>query len=316
MARCLISFGANLGNPLETIQSAAANLCRELEIDEAGGSHSHGSFSLSRFYRTPPVGGPSGQPPFVNAVAAIETSCGVQQVWQAIRDVEQQLGRQRNRRWEARQIDLDILLFDDQRIWLPQLKIPHPRMCMRRFILVPAMEVAAAWVDPVSQRSIQALAENLQHGAGSVLLIADEADSANRLLHQVAELALATQVPWQSLAGGAIQKNRHESRVVALATPQQLASHPQATRALKLSMVLADPLSSDSRWEQQQAELAQSLGLTEVPPGGELGGDAITNVKWTDGPRYLLASKDPNWIVHEMVAALEAMDCPVEPLVL
>ncbi len=144
MARCLISFGANLGVPAITIGQAAQ------QIQQLLGQRLQ-SFQLSRLVRTPAVGGPAGQPPFVNAVAALDvTECSAWDVWHIVREVEHALGRVRQERWEARRIDLDVLMFDDQRVWTPQFKLPHPRMVMRRFILQPAMDVAAEWIEPVS----------------------------------------------------------------------------------------------------------------------------------------------------------------------
>src|SRR5688500_11783299 len=120
MAQCLISFGANLGQPAETIQQATRQLQERL-------SKGLRDFRLSRLFRTPAVGGPSGQPPFINAVAALQIEeLSAWDVWHAVRETEHALGRVRMERWEARRIDLDVLMFDDQRIWTQHFKLPHP----------------------------------------------------------------------------------------------------------------------------------------------------------------------------------------------
>ncbi|MCA9134067.1 MAG: 2-amino-4-hydroxy-6-hydroxymethyldihydropteridine diphosphokinase [Planctomycetales bacterium] len=308
MPRCLISFGANLGNALETIQRSAELLRQELQCAAA--------FRLSRFFRTPPVGGPGGQPPFVNAVAAAETPLSAIQVWQAIRNVEQELGRERNRRWEARRIDLDILLYEQLRLWTPQLKIPHPRMCMRRFILVPALDVAAEWTDPVSGLSIRRLADSLQAGAGSLRVIPGDSpaepfsQTTRDMVDQVAEQAMATMAPAPAAAtrGGLHTAPPTETRWLSLVPLEELVANNSLRPAAKLTMFLAPKLSNPNLvWEEAQAAWAQRLNLTagQADRAAELP---------LDGPRYLLASDDEQWAVHEMVAALEAMDCPIEPI--
>lgn len=319
MPRCLISFGANLGNARETIQRAANQLKDKLTtaID---------LFQLSPLYKTPPVGGPSGQPPFLNAVAAVETQLSPWEVWHAVRDVEQQLGRERFQRWEARRIDLDILLFDDARIWTPQLKIPHPRMCMRRFILAPAAQVARDWLDPVTGQSIGSLARALEQGRGSLMLCTEPKARPELLLEEVARHTLAK---WQTVDFGQTttqEASDNTSRWVALA-PQQLASLHAAlpTRAEeaadvsgvrlspppKLVVFLVDvQASSGAQWEDRYRGLARLLNLSS----GVAADQPFTRRWSSQTPRYLLATDDRHWAVHELVAALEAMDCPVEQL--
>jgi 2-amino-4-hydroxy-6-hydroxymethyldihydropteridine diphosphokinase len=355
MPRCLISFGANLGNARSTIERAAEQLKDQLTTAAQW-------FQLSPFYKTPPVGGPSGQPPFINAVAAIQTDRSPWEVWQAVREVEQTLGRERLLRWEARRIDLDILLFDNARIWTPQLKIPHPRMCMRRFILAPAAHVAGAWLDPVTGQSISALATALDQGRGSLMLCADPTARPELLLEEVARQTLAkwqTVHPARSQVGikaeiNADKKEKtvvepaldHASRWVAVAPSQfrTLFSHPpphcdipetdsskthptetepknteleiQLTQVNlnpepKLVIFLVDAQSSSgAQWEDLHRGLARRLNLADTHAG-----DANQRLRWSSPlPRYLLATDNRQWAVHELAAALEAMDCPVERL--
>lgn len=165
MHRCLISLGANLGDSASAMREAIAALKRGFE-----------SVEVSRVYRTPAVGGPGGQDAFLNAVAAVRTRQEVWQAWNTIRDIEREMGRQRQHRWEARRIDLDILLHGESRIWTTDLKVPHPRMCMRKFVLEPAVEVAGDWLDPVSLWTISQLAENLRSASPSVLLLGESTD--------------------------------------------------------------------------------------------------------------------------------------------
>ena len=321
MPRCLISFGANIGDARGTIESAAELLRHTLAAE-------YGRFQLSSLFNTPPVGGPSGQPPFLNAVAMLETQASPWEVWRAVRDAELHLGRERFKRWEARRIDLDILLYDDARIWTPQLKIPHPRMCMRRFILEPAAQLAADWIDPVSQRSIGALAHTLRRGRGNFELCAEPSTRGELLLEEVARLAMATwrlSPPQPVLPPAGFPESTSLSRWVRMrALPvncSKLAALPnddvlseftgdqlQADSAIhsepKLTIFLApENAASGAQWEDIHRGLAGRLNLVEQTrfPPWEL-----------SGPRYLLATDDPQWAIHEMAAALDAMDCPVE----
>ena len=303
MANCLLSFGANMGNPARTVHEAVQVLHSSLGHPT--------TFRCSRMFKTPPVGGPAGQPPFVNAVAAFETDLSPWQVWHAIRRVEAQFGRQRNQRWEARKLDLDILLYQQQRIWTPQLKIPHPRLCMRRFILQPACDVAAEWSHPVSQETIRQLADRLQTRPASLCLVSEDHSQAEVILSQVARLARAdwkctTTTDWQcpppteSVTGarwvGLLASNGNRSGLA------EAWRHCDASLLVYLKLLDGR---SEAAWEDRTRELAARLNLC---PDKRWPAWEIT------GPRYLLAADQPAWMIHELVAALEAMDCPVEPI--
>ncbi len=328
---CLISFGANLGNPADTIRQAAKLLQQQLQLDDT-------NFRLSRLFGTPPVGGPVGQPPFVNAVAALRTTANPWSVWQHIREIELTLGRRRNQRWEARAIDLDILLFDHARIWSPQLKIPHPRMAMRRFILVPALDVAERWIDPVSQLSITDLASRLQARPASVLVVGQRSAGIERLALDAARKAMAEWVDplistEQSVRGApepletdapvieVFQLKRGVDRQPGLSHGRWIGFLPSEmlneSRLLlteqrpKLTMVIAPPMAQEgAAWEDLYRSMAERMELSDPPRS-----DGAC-AKWPiDGPRYLLAGDDLQWAEHEIVSALEAMDCPIEPIV-
>lgn len=339
MARCLISFGANLGDAHSMVLSA----CKMLESLLPKGDQ----LDLSRLYQTPSIGGPSGQPPFVNAVAAIETRLNPLEMWQLIRAVEQHLGRQRIRRWEARKIDLDILLYEDVRIWTAQLKIPHPRMCMRRFILLPALDVAPDWMDPVSQWTIAQLAAQVSRGKGTLILVADQGDRTASILGELCRASHARQIP-------ASQFSPHipindDQRAVCWMAPEVLFANRNKEASQKntitgqMPIIKASPepcpakllfflksVDNSTAWEDQHRELAFRLGLCEPSSGPTehsgvasptktsgtlaLTTDFLPTHNCWQGPRYLLATNDASWAVHELVAALDALDCPVESL--
>lgn len=300
MAQCLVSFGANIGDAKATIRAAA-----ELIRQRLCGSNDR--FQLSRLFRTAPIGGPVGQPPFINAVAAMTTSASVWDVWRCISDVELQLGRVRNERWEARRIDLDILLFDQTRIWTPHLKVPHPRMCMRRFILLPALDVAADWIDPVTGWTVRQLAENVQWEPGNFLLVADQASKSAGLL---AEVAQATGAQWKNSDDvtnrrwvGLVETMLDSDGSVDGWNHVQLELRREYTSRKLLILLTPRMSASDAAWEDISRSFAIQLDLAEQ--------DTARHIS---GPRYLLASDDNRWAKQELVAALEAMDCPVEAI--
>lgn len=310
MHRCLISFGANIGDAKATVLYAAKLLQEMLSQGD--------SVELSRLYQTPPVGGPSGQSPFINAVAAVYTSLSPWEVWHVIRSIEQQLGRERQRRWEARRIDLDILLYDQQLIWTPQLKIPHPRMCMRQFILKPAIDVAADWIDPASAMSIETLSKRLQAGPSKMLLVGP----SNMPLEETALKAIEDKgtVSRFNEAGTEQSRAGHQEMELASSPNRSIviadlgefsaafasASNPSPKQLDRLAFVWVSSVEG-SAWEDQHHDLAVQLRFCESNPRKP------TIQHWTiDGPRYLLATSDLAWAAHEITAALDAMACVVE----
>lgn len=117
---------------------------------------------VSRLYRTAPVGGPPGQPAYRNAVVAVEPrpELGDAQAFlAALHRLEARFGRRRRIRWEARRLDLDLLAFGDEVRHQPGLRLPHPRMLERAFVLAPLLDVAPAWRHPADGRAaVDALA--------------------------------------------------------------------------------------------------------------------------------------------------------------
>lgn len=128
-----LSLGANLGDRLANLQASKAAL------------RGHPLISLtnqSALYETAPVGGPAEQPHYLNGVVQIQTSLTAQQLLDVTSRVEAALGRQRATRNGPRMIDIDILTWNDDTIESPGLRIPHPRLHGRLFVLVPFNDVA------------------------------------------------------------------------------------------------------------------------------------------------------------------------------
>jgi 2-amino-4-hydroxy-6-hydroxymethyldihydropteridine diphosphokinase len=99
------------------------------------------------------------QPAFLNQVLVIHTALGPVELMAAILVIEQQMGRLRRERNGERNIDIDILYYENEVHELPELTIPHPRIYMRKFALIPLLELNPAKIDPVHNKTIQALLE-------------------------------------------------------------------------------------------------------------------------------------------------------------
>ena len=101
---------------------------------------------------------------FLNGVAAIQTSLSPLSLLHTLKDIETAVGRQHRIRWGPREIDLDILIYGDLCLQTEKLIVPHPRMHLRGFVLVPLAEIAPDLVHPVFQESIQTLLNRLEDG--------------------------------------------------------------------------------------------------------------------------------------------------------
>lgn len=129
MPTAYIGIGSNLGD-------RSANAANALENIAALGSVA----AVSSFYRTTPWGNPN-QPWYLNAVVAIETALPPRTLLERLRSIEESMGRVRRERWGPRTIDLDLLLYDDLELDEPDLRVPHPHLRERAFVLVPLSEV-------------------------------------------------------------------------------------------------------------------------------------------------------------------------------
>lgn len=127
-----VGLGSNLGRPRRQIETAFTALA------ELPGSRLVGCSSL---YASAPMG-PADQPDYLNAVAAIRTRLAPLALLDALQAIESRQGRVRDRRWGPRTLDLDLLLYGDQRIELPRLQVPHPGIGRRAFVLAPLVELA------------------------------------------------------------------------------------------------------------------------------------------------------------------------------
>jgi 2-amino-4-hydroxy-6-hydroxymethyldihydropteridine diphosphokinase len=147
-----ISLGSNLGDRKGLLDSALQSLGDEPGVVVR---------AVSSYHETQPVGGPPGQGPFLNAVAHLETTLDPYQLLAVLQAIERRAGRDRAVRWGERTLDLDILIFDREFIETDELKVPHPRLALRRFVLEPLAEIAPEVVELSTNRTIADLLANL-----------------------------------------------------------------------------------------------------------------------------------------------------------
>jgi 2-amino-4-hydroxy-6-hydroxymethyldihydropteridine diphosphokinase len=132
--RALLGLGANLGDPVATLNEAKVRLAELGRVT-----------AWSSLYRTPPWG-VADQPPFVNAALALETVLDPDALLVALKALERELGRVVSVRWGPRAIDVDILAIDGVQRNDPHLTVPHARLHERAFALVPLAEIESAFV--------------------------------------------------------------------------------------------------------------------------------------------------------------------------
>lgn len=150
-----IGIGSNVGDRVAFCRRAM------LELEAAEGVDVE---AVSSVYETSPVGGPP-QRSFMNMVTKLDTELSPQGLLATCKEIEQRLGREDSDiRWGPRVVDLDVLLYGDEKVSEPDLEIPHPRLKERRFVLIPLLEIDPDVTDPWGQR----LADHLDGAEGDV----------------------------------------------------------------------------------------------------------------------------------------------------
>jgi 2-amino-4-hydroxy-6-hydroxymethyldihydropteridine diphosphokinase len=141
-----VGLGANLGDPRASFAFALARIAGFTD-----------GLSVSPLYRTAPVGGPP-QPDYLNAAAVARTRLSPDDLLRRLAAIEREAGRTRgNGRNSPRVLDLDLLLYGRHLIARPGLRVPHPRMAERRFVLVPLADLAPRRVVPGTGKTVARL---------------------------------------------------------------------------------------------------------------------------------------------------------------
>ncbi|BDP43036.1 2-amino-4-hydroxy-6-hydroxymethyldihydropteridine diphosphokinase [Deinococcus aetherius] len=140
-----IALGANLGDAPGTLRGARDDLARLGTLT-----------GVSGLYRTVPVGGPPGQPDYLNAAVRLVTPLGPVELLGALHEIERQAGRVRRDRWAARTLDLDLILYGHEVRDTPGLALPHPRAWERAFVLAPLADLDPHLAHPTSGETVGA----------------------------------------------------------------------------------------------------------------------------------------------------------------
>lgn len=151
MSTAYISIGSNLGNRLKYIREAIRRIEQSKEIKIS---------KVSSVYETQPAEY-RDQPWFLNMVLGLEASLEPLNLLELLLEIEGQMGRRRTRRYGPRNIDLDLLLYDDLVLNSDKLTLPHPRMHERGFVLVPLAEISPQVVHPLLKKNVEKLLEDL-----------------------------------------------------------------------------------------------------------------------------------------------------------
>lgn len=152
MSIAYIALGSNLGDKEKNLRRALLLLTQQgVEV-----------VRVSSFLSTEPYG-VTDQPQFLNAVACVRTSLAPLALLDVLLATELAMGRVRLRHWGERNIDLDLLLYEDMVLDTPRLRLPHPDMQNRDFVLLPLAEIAPELKHPTLQKTIYELKENIMN---------------------------------------------------------------------------------------------------------------------------------------------------------
>ena len=146
-----IGLGSNLGDRVAHLRSAVNAI-----------QHLGDSIAVSSVYESEPFGvGDDEQPTYLNMVVSIQTKLEPEKLLSELMDIERANGRVRIRRNESRTLDLDVLKFGEELIETSALVVPHPRMHVRAFVMLPLAEIAPHSVHPALQRTMSEIAAEL-----------------------------------------------------------------------------------------------------------------------------------------------------------
>lgn len=148
MNTAILLIGGNIGDRPKYLQQAALRIAARTGRITAE----------SALYETAPWGEVQ-QPDYLNQALRLETELDAPTLLNVLLDVEKEIGRVRRQKWGARVIDIDLIFFNQEVITLPQLKVPHPQMQHRRFVLAPLSEIVPEWMHPILQLTVNQLLE-------------------------------------------------------------------------------------------------------------------------------------------------------------
>ncbi|MES2211794.1 MAG: 2-amino-4-hydroxy-6-hydroxymethyldihydropteridine diphosphokinase [Pseudomonadota bacterium] len=170
-----LALGGNLNNPKAQVEEAIAQLSRLPDSQILSQSSLYRTLAMAApdidFVGTEPAlttgsdllaARQNQEPDYCNAVIALNTSLPLRTLWRYIQGIEAAMGRARTKRWAARVIDIDILLYGTGRFVLPELHVPHVGLLTRAFVMIPLAEIAPTLVLP-NQATAAAWAQKFTH---------------------------------------------------------------------------------------------------------------------------------------------------------
>jgi 2-amino-4-hydroxy-6-hydroxymethyldihydropteridine diphosphokinase len=150
MVDVFIGLGSNLGDREDNLRRAIELLRQKMKL-----------VKVSSFYESEPMY-VKDQPGFVNCVAKFETDLTPKELLEYLHEIERKLGRQKSVRYGPRTIDLDIVFYGNEVVEEGDLKIPHPMIQERRFVLVPLVEIDPDYIHPIYRSSVSTLLASLK----------------------------------------------------------------------------------------------------------------------------------------------------------
>ncbi len=147
--KVFIALGSNLGNKKQNLEKAIKLISEKCKV-----------VSTSSFIESKPMYFEK-QPNFLNAVIQVETSLGAKELLFFLQGLEKKIGRKKRFKYGPREIDLDILFFNNEAINSGSLVVPHPKMNQREFVLQPLNEIAPNFIHPILKKSIKTLLSKL-----------------------------------------------------------------------------------------------------------------------------------------------------------
>lgn len=317
VSQCIVSFGSNLGDRHDLLAKAAARLAVSDLIAEGS------QFVTSRLFETPPIGGPGGQEPFLNAVGVFETTAPARRVLDDLQHLEHELGRQRRKRWDARSIDLDVVLHGNLVGGATGLVVPHPRYTARQFVLKPACDVAAHFRDPRFGWTLGQLSAHLDADVPSLAFAAGRQHVRDELCNRLADeygvrlrqfdsgerenVDAETPEPWIAARPPRLPKLKAK----AFPVPPSDRPHEPGNDDQPISL---DQNSIDQHSIDQHSDGWPGMPRLLVRIQRSAGGThwPAPHLMWPGGwswPEYRLEIDDTDWAVSELASALESMRC-------
>lgn len=153
MAIALLGIGSNIGDRQANCDSAVEHMKEKGIVLR----------KLSSSFETEPWG-VKDQPMFINMAVEVETFLAPEALLIALKEIEQEMGREVAAKWGPRLIDLDILFYDEMIVDMDDFKIPHPLLHKRAFVLEPLSEIAPGKYHPVFKKTVRQLREGLADG--------------------------------------------------------------------------------------------------------------------------------------------------------